>query len=142
MASDARQVISDDFMKKLEVMGAEGAWPLIRDYVLAAEAAAIEECADATSQDCQVIVTSLGNMQDGDATGEDLDRAMKAALHLPKRVRSLLTPARKSALEAKMLEAYNKGLSDGVATIQSDCSDALKRCNDELASLRKENGNG
>lgn len=46
------------------------------------------------------------------------------------------------ALEAKMLEAYNKGLSDGVATIQSDCSDALKRCNDELASLRKENGNG
>jgi hypothetical protein len=56
-----------------------------------------EKCADAGAQDAQVIVTSLGNMQDGDATGEELDRAMKAALRIVKHIRALPIDAQDDA---------------------------------------------
>lgn len=66
--------------------------PLIHSHAQALVAAAYAACADAASQDAQVIVTSLGNMESGDATGEELDRAMKAAMNIRPRL-CKLTPA-------------------------------------------------
>jgi hypothetical protein len=67
-----------------------------------------ENCADAAAQDAQVIVTSLGNIQDGDATGEELDRAIKAAMRITKRIRALPLPTDaelEKVLERAVLEA-------------------------------------
>jgi DNA-binding transcriptional MerR regulator len=89
---------------------------LARD--LAVRAAVREEdadAADAALQDAQVIVTSLGNMESGDATEVELDRAMKAALQLPTRIRALGTSAERDALHKHDEELTVKEQSVGAA---------------------------
>ena len=71
----------------------------VKEAVAATVAQVVEQAADASSQDAQVIVTSLGNIESMLAEeapesfcahiSEDFERAMKAALNLPKRIRSL-----------------------------------------------------
>lgn len=114
----------------------------LQEVVLAAEAAAIEECADI----CEAQRQKILSRPDDPSWTEHLAEAQSA-------MRSLLTPARKSALEAKVLEARKQEHIEQEwerlwppEKDKSICAWGPKcvRCAEldrQLASLRKENGN-